>query len=162
MHNTLLFFIVCFYCLCSVDILVWGAQAGSQTPKRYLFEDIHRAITLATDAHESSQKRFLLTYSFFFFCSVFVLICMFRLQTLSIKLQLQSFNYDFFYPFLLSSSLWFIICWWMDRLLTIWQSMLLHQKCTNLCWNFTDLWRKKKISVSSEDMPIHNCTWTAA
>lgn len=97
-HNTLLFFIVCFYCLCSVDILVWGAQAGSQTPKRHLFEDIHRAITLATDSHESSQKRFLLTYSFFF-CSVFVSICMFRLQTLSIKLQLQSFNCDFFLSF---------------------------------------------------------------
>lgn len=152
---------MCFCCLCSVDILVWGAQAGSQTPKRYLSEDIHRAITLATDAHESSQKRFLLTYSFFF------AQCSYRYVCSGYKLYLSNYSckvstVTFFYPFLLSSSLWFIICWWMDRLLTTWQSMLLHQKCTNLCWNFTDLWRKRKISVSSEDMPIHNCTWTTA
>lgn len=81
-----------------------------------------------------SEDIFSHTFYIFSFWSVY----MYVQATNFIKLQPQSFNCDFSYSFLPSSSLGFTICWWMERLLTIWQSTLLHQKYTNLCWNFTD------------------------
>lgn len=134
---------MCFYCLCSVDILVWGVQAGSQTPKRHCLKTYSDYLGNSCTWKFSEE---ISSHIFFFFFAQcwFISICMFRLQILSIKLQLQSFNCSFSYSFLLSSS----FCWWMERLLTIWQSTLFHQKYTNLWWNFTDhlhdLLRKEK------------------
>lgn len=167
--NTLIIFHSVFlllepYCLHSVDTSVWDAQAESQTPKRYLFAR-HPYSGYLGNRHMWKLSEALFSHLFLFSAQS---VASYVYVGSGYKLYQSNYSCTVSTLTLLSSAFQQLttnICWWMERPVSgraCCSTRNTRISAETLQIIYMNFWSRKKVYITSEEMPIYNCTGRTA